>query len=75
MTLPVVLEQNHIAVGDKTLFPFGKSRKCKHFRAGGSLTLPYRVVLFEIFKFQFIEQYRYGNWSCVSLFRCLSCES
>ena len=47
---PVILEQNHIAAGDKMLFPFGKSRKCKHFRAGGSMTRPYWVKLFEIFK-------------------------
>jgi hypothetical protein len=37
---PVILEQNHIAAGDKMLFPFGKSRKCKHFRAGGSCPAP-----------------------------------
>ena len=47
---PVILEQNHIAAGDKMLFPVGKSRKCKHFRAGGSMPRPYWGKLFEIFK-------------------------
>ena len=56
MPLPVILEQNHIAAGDKMLFPVGKSRKCKHFRAGGSMPRPYWGKLFEIFKLEFIEQ-------------------
>ena len=61
MTLPVILEQNHIAAGDKRLFPFGKSRKCKHFRAGGSMPRPYRIRLFEIFKFEFNGQLAVGT--------------
>ena len=37
---PVILEQNHIAAGDKMLFPFGKSQKCKHFLAGDTQVAP-----------------------------------
>ena len=44
MTLPVILEQNHIAAGDKMLFPFGKSRKCKHFRAGDTQVAPTPII-------------------------------
>jgi hypothetical protein len=57
---PVILEQNHIAAGDKMLFPFGKSRKCKHFRAGGSMPRPYWGKLFKIFKLEFIELAYFG---------------
>jgi hypothetical protein len=40
----VILEQNHIAAGDKMLFPFGKSRKYKHFLAGDTQVAPTPII-------------------------------
>ena len=38
--VPVILEQNHIAAGDKMLFPFGKSKNALHFWRDGE-PVPY----------------------------------
>ena len=51
--VPVILEQNHIAAGDKMLFPFGQSKNALHFwRDGKPVTYGEKWRLLD-FKFQF----------------------
>ena len=59
--VPVILEQNHIAAGDKMLFPFGKSKNALHFWRDGE-PVPYgeKWRLWG-YKFQFTEQSRTGR--------------
>ena len=41
--VPVVLEQNHIAAGNETLFSFGKSKNATHFWRDGK-PVPYGEI-------------------------------